>query len=481
MSRYWFRSDELDVCRCVIICSSNVQTSMNLVNPSRMNIDDIRVNRNTIHAAFSIKNRLQSSLAMLESLTESLRSTTAKFSSTLRPMMFQYGIETLPDELLMRIFEFACDPAKSDHIKLTQVSRRFHQVVHAQHKLWSYISNNRSQKWVEMQLRRSGESGLTIEYTDACCHMRRRATGNDLCDCYLILLPLAKHCHRWYSFTWNHTVQRMYDFSRSTVGSDVRVEQRDAVVNRLRHTSLPALRHLEVWYNTYFDPIDVISPFFCNTWDMPNLRSLSVDEGVRRLHLTSSLVSAKFERKNASAFSTTDLLRFLVSPSLREIKELHIDAKGWLSESGPEIRGKIPDRIEYLRLESICVTVGCSRFTQESFVDDVLSRLLLPNLRRVDIHFAFHRGFAAFQRWLSWMDREEHQFMEKLRITIWNNGSPAAQRNDEQTLDQCMKQSCFNLPLSARRPRVLVRFAAGDTCIFQGTEQFPDSKYRPYY
>ena len=96
-------------------------------------------------------------------MADSLRNVIEDYRTPLINASLSFGLDLIPNELLVRIFTFAydSDPERLVHVQLSHVCRRFRSVVLGTRTFWNYLSNAGS-----------------VEWTNASPSERRRASNN---------------------------------------------------------------------------------------------------------------------------------------------------------------------------------------------------------------------------------------------------------------------------------------------------------------
>jgi hypothetical protein len=167
------------------------------------------------------------------------------------------NMESLPNELLEDILDIACGdqlPATyRRQLQLSQVNRRFREVITNNARLWSYITLKSTVEWVELLLRRSGSHGLII---DMSAHHNLLETKRR--SYKAMLSQVVEHKDRWEEVRFG-----------ASCGSELRIVH-------LSNITLPSLVRL-------IFPEDIrdcsLDGGLCLSWKMPALEHLRCGQG----------------------------------------------------------------------------------------------------------------------------------------------------------------------------------------------------------
>ena len=368
--------------------------------------------------------------------------------------------------------ELACDPASTEHLSLSHVSRRFRQVARGHHKLWSHISGSKSLQWVNLQLTNSGNHKLSIDFNAFNCTTNKDIITFATCECAYILPPLVQHCRRWYSFKWTHDALSLVDPPSDAPKTVIRV------MDSLRNLHLPSLRHLSVFHNASDRYNDGVSASICNTWIMPNLRSLRSGKGINKLQLCSRITSAVLHTgTNVDSQTAAGFYYFLASAAMSDVEELLLnigEPTPYDNEEKDPIRRTSPSMINLCHLKSIHFKVGGSHESR-SFFTRLLQILLTPSLKHLEFTiYSRHNIIPVWENLLRWFTTGEAGD-EPLESAIFTFHDPwfylSLISSIVETLEQFMRVSRFMRFEVQQRPRIDVRFNTGAS---QGTSYIYD-------
>ena len=220
---------------------------------------------------------------------------------------YKSGLQSLPAEILRRIFRFSCDPRQADHIKIASVCRRFRDVALDDPTLWSSISSANSLEYIIMQLERSKGSKLTVDYT-----MHFHLDRGSKCACHIFWRMLLERCDLW------QEVSVIYDV--------VHQHSDAGILGILQGLSLPSLRSLALTSESDTCTYKGVANDVCQTWHMPKLEKFQGELGKRllRMPFIAPLRVVHFSLGQYD-FDVMDMaLGILEYPHVVEARELHL-------------------------------------------------------------------------------------------------------------------------------------------------------------
>lgn len=319
--------------------------------------------------------RMKTLLRGLGALVTSLEEALCDFQAQALPTIFHEGIDSLPSELLARIFEMTCEQGKTAHIQISQVCKRFRDIAVNHAPLWTYISSKLSVKWVQLHLERSRGCGLTIDYSFCRDYVFTPNLSSSGCpSCIQFLNTVIEHKERWTSVR--------FDLWHALVSP----VPRGPNIYALNELHLPALRRLDVSADNV-DQLDIAQVL--SSWRMPLLQRLVC--GYHTLDLVPNLIhplkSLRFSYTGMSFVSTyRGLVDALSHPNLQSIDELTI-VRDELQELSTNLLVKPPTQAILSSLRTLSIDFSSS-MCSDDFVQ--LINVLLeisPNLEVYSISF----------------------------------------------------------------------------------------------
>jgi hypothetical protein len=199
-------------------------------------------------------------LAALSSMKNSLKRQLGEMTYTMKPVVLAHGINTIPDEILARIFECTDNQWSEDaelpqpeHLRL--VCKRFRLVFDSQPSLKRRFTSGKPIKNIKNRLDGCGQVGLCVKI-DTRSIKPHSAIG-------AFEEALITHAHRWEEL----------HFLRIAHTREAR--QVHALPDEFKSLNLPRLERLVLW-SAKCDAADRLY----STWTMPNLRRIVFHNGV---------------------------------------------------------------------------------------------------------------------------------------------------------------------------------------------------------
>ena len=320
----------------------------------------------------------------------------------------QYGMSSIPNEILGRIFELSCDRETKVHLKLAHVSRRFRSVARDHSQLWTHLSSSHSMSFTRLQLSLSKNCALDVSLI--CSPML--VLNQWECNCLEFARAIVPYCDKWQSF----------DFLASH--HDEKCMQMHAL---LRDLHVPALRK----FNTHKDhPLTLRElhnvmndALVAITWKMPGLQTLCGDDklfdtGFRHaFHLKHLNIVTGYMPGLLMALQSTSVLQFLNTPSIfQDLEHLAIEIHRPLRGGAPN--EPKPGRVVFPRLRKFVLTSGYPS-ERSNGVGDLMQYLDMPNIEEMDFNVtAGGPGNDTYRGWLPWMCSQRYDRLTNVRVHV---------------------------------------------------------------
>lgn len=295
---------------------------------------------------------------------------------------FGHGLDCLPSEVLALILEQAADLKSEDPrspLRLSHVCRRFRGVILSLPKAWRAISSDMHPEWIDAVLVRSRSSDLQVQFKGV----------NDFSESLHSLTHALPHSGRWRSFSLNAAFRPDLD---SVSGF---AEFRKRCLN----FDLPHLVHAEFHYDDNHPiPIETRIPavHFFTTWNMPNLRSLTMTNSVPPVfECNLTKFTMRFECLTTFAQrNLRPLFEFLASNP--ELKELTLSFSCYF----PALL-QTPQLL-HNAIETLTIEVEYSEFEwvpQRAAILMILQCISLPNMTTLNVDATFEGGKTTSDYW----------------------------------------------------------------------------------
>lgn len=302
--------------------------------------------------------------SLLDATTQEIR-TLHRRAKTM-PKILARGIETLPNELLARIFELS-DSHKRDeaaepaHIfRLGQVCRRFRQLVLGLPGLWAEVSTEQNPLIRVACLERSRPTGISVDLEWWGDEFDLEEESEEYSSC---LRSFMSHKARWRSFNYHNSSEQE------------KAAFHPQIQEAIFDLHLPLLERLFVEYESRDVGISENAHFYAS-WSIPRLRSFESNNYIPPPDLLGSTLTS-CDISIFQGFSTDEgaceissLLQFLGSaPSLQELSLYFLDVSLTSTENITSV--------ELPHLEVFSMTTQCIEGPSPS---NLMQQLRLPKL-----------------------------------------------------------------------------------------------------
>lgn len=276
------------------------------------------------------------------------------------------AILDLPSEILLQIFEVACPSYSSNNASISGVCRQFRDLALVHAPLWVCISNLQSLEWCRIQLERSKNRSLHVnfrgrdEWWDGTCNI-------DIgCQCPSFLEEVLEHRERILSFTFA---------VHHTRGSD-----RAKDISFLIDLHLPRLTHLQLNDVGLGITSDRQEYRICRSWRMPALRVLECTTPSMDFLYAGSIQVARIGRTSYPRMDVNTFLGFL-SRYHDSLEQLEFTIPNFLNTTH---NNQSNEKIHLCDLRSLCVHyVGEQDLTW--FTGRALACIYTPKLEELRI------------------------------------------------------------------------------------------------
>lgn len=360
-----------------------------------------------------------------------------------RSQILEHGISSLPDTVLMLIFELGRETGYKyqgwmEPVRLSHVNKRFRRIALATPRLWSTLSNSQSAAVRQVLLQRSKAVDLTFYINDPSLPPSR--SRQHFTEFLEFLLPLTPRCGRFEYFQEgyhdaeddfkNAELRRILagvSFPKLTylfVGSwglD-RLVRSEKYLDFYRTWHTPSLRHVSA-YNTLpcsTSPVDVVScdieivnhdelddselepldlVLFSQAiggGQLPSMQSLflsldsvtfqHVDLSVQHVTLP-SLAVLKLVYNSLSMPAPMELLSLLMFPML---DQLEVEFPTWVEEDPPSLlEACIPKAKSCPRLHNVTICIDGSTRSHSHILGTLM--MCLPQVLHLDVSLPYDR------------------------------------------------------------------------------------------
>lgn len=304
-------------------------------------------------------------------LSSSCQETVRQLQKKARPAVFRTGVSSLPDELLVHIFNLAARRTdglilRRAEIRISRVCSRFRQIALTTPALWCYLDNgSMPRSMLDVYLARSKNAGLNIR-------LQTSALGMDFHDFMEALLP---HGHRWQRFEFYARVED--DDEMEAVNTALR--------ERHQNLYLPSLIGFSIGFSSEDESrniVDIPTDFYAS-WRMPNLRFLSAFNIIHPLWspskvAMSSITAFEFTHFRSDGDHDMRVLLVRLLQALSGLKHLSLDFTVWGMYSRAPSSAQLPKCI-LPNLESFDLRVNDG----EELLRSLMPALNLPNVRSI--------------------------------------------------------------------------------------------------
>ncbi|TDL17472.1 hypothetical protein BD410DRAFT_794306 [Rickenella mellea] len=340
-------------------------------NPSD---DELDAALATLKEFKALRNRLRPILGAAETAVEGLQ-------EMCLPRIRMCGMNSLPDELIRRIFEVRYGP---HHIpppyfdmpmELSHVCRRFRSIALHTPRIWTKLCNWQPYRQLEMYMERSKAADLSIYIFSS----SSEGFHSDLIPEFLALV--TKHSKRW-SFI-HYSAPHRYNLPGDDEPPDLPYTH-PALLD-YPNLDLPRLTHLS-WLNADYErskDISPVIPYEC--WNKPNLvhfEGFNVMADIPSLGSNLRSCGLKFHSEDDGAWDLDDFLHTMESSTM--LKSLTLQISHANSSGSTD---HIPSKISLTSLHTFDL---CLNFTMNAdAVLQLLSSLVMPTLTQITVTFGF--------------------------------------------------------------------------------------------
>ncbi|TDL27048.1 hypothetical protein BD410DRAFT_482724 [Rickenella mellea] len=356
---------------------------------------------------FSLR-QLKDAKNALMSLLRTADEAIAIHQVTCEPLMFRQGLDSLPDEVLGRIFELSCTTEdetiqRNVPVILSHVNRRFRAVAFATPIIWGCLDSLQPLDQLEEMIDRSGFSELTMVVSSPPeIFGKRRAAMRQMLDVVA------------------DDVERCSDIRFVDVLTGRELGIVDRFFDKHEYPSLKSLTIEKSWvddtdYSEYIDEMD-----FGGDWNMPNLRhfrGVNVQASAAMgIHLTTCELEFVFEKPLEWDFTPI----FKAFQSTKGLESLSFKFKNIIGSD--DRQSDAPPRAWFPNLRSFSLHV-CEGIDILS-LQTVFWSLNMPALTTTSINIGTAQPYAheLLEQFLQ--QPRERPALKSLRLVIHNSLNP---------------------------------------------------------
>lgn len=350
---------------------------------------------------------------LLSKLTESLKFATKELHRRTKASIVHHRFAVLPTEILADIIEMVClsqrrryrrcdDVGHNPELEIGSVCKRFREVSLRLPSLWSRIRFVRSHEWLKIQLERSVDFPLTVEFDD-------QVYGHAECTresaCINFVSEMVKHTHRW---------------GRVVLA---RAHENGSLAKILSNLHLPALKTLILSDQDEFseDP-GYLTNEFIQTWSTPLLRDLTSDRTVFDMQVAWRLQRANLHSGMLDPSALSEITNFLTSRTAEGLVELVLGFSAFSElplEEGPSSQPTTVVRLRRLRKLSIVVEKDVRNSCQ--IISHFTECLSIPRVDTISLDLHFERGEKTVYLFLSWLHRIRRPKRMDLTVRLYES------------------------------------------------------------
>jgi hypothetical protein len=341
-------------------------------------------------------------------MTDSLSSLVQLMDAKNHAAKLHRGLRSLPCELLAYIIELACVPYSADHVRIASVNRQFRQMILSNTRLWTYVSTAHSNRFVQLQIDRSGEHGLSVVVVP-----REKAGSTcfnplSTCPCVGVLKVLVNYARRWNELTIMD-IHNQFDNDRP-------------ITMTLKNVCFPTLKRLTlgavIRESHYAEAL--------SSWTMPRLHSLTCapESCISGCLPSSRSFHANFDWMRASLDlynRTKALMETLSYPAMANLEDLVITLPTMFRYGHFGEKSKV---IHLAQLRSLSLGKCAFPRLADYVISHILSRLSMPSLESISFRLDNHWRGDDDLLLLRWFEVQDFKHLNRVHVRVCEKEKP---------------------------------------------------------